>query len=51
VVKRLTACSFVREFGELPEEFLEHIAHKRVVHAVRVRVDVGELLSDRIGQT
>jgi hypothetical protein len=42
------AGGLVREFGEFADELLEHRAHLRVAHHVRVQVDVGELLGDEI---
>ena len=41
---------FVRDFRELPDQFLEDHAHLRVADGLRVQVDGGELLADQIQQ-
>ena len=45
------AGGFIGEFGELADQFLEHMPHLRVVHAIRVQVDVGEFLGDQVQQS
>lgn len=41
---------FVRDFGELADQFLEDQAHAGVVHRARVQVDVGEFLGHQVEQ-
>ena len=41
---------FVRQFGELADQFLKHRTHLRITDRVGVQVDVGELFGDEIQQ-
>ncbi len=42
--------SLVGKLGELADQLFKHVAHPGVVHAVRVQIDVGELLQHQIQQ-